>query len=457
MRLRARWVIPVAGDPIWDGEVVVDGHHIAEVRPRPANGVPVSDALDLGEAVIVPGLVNAHTHLEYTFLRGAAEDLPLFAWLDRLMELKARLMPEDYLASAMQGAAEAALSGVTTIADCTDSGMSAQALARIGLRGISYQEVFGIEATPDVEHTLDTLQQKLQVMKQHAAGSSVRPGIAPHSIYTVRAELLRALVRYADVQGLPLCIHAAESQPEAELALMGTGVRAERLQDRGIQWTPPQCGVLEYLDGLGALRRGTLLAHCVQLTSADFRVLARSGASVVYCPKSNAKLGNGVAPLSSMVRRTADRHSPAPYLGARCGIGTDSAVSSNNTDLLEELRFGLLVQRACRRTADRPTAADMFALATLGGARAVGLETEIGTLEVGKAADIAAFALDGHFVAPCHDPVAALVHAASARDCVLTMVGGRIVARSGRVLTTPMAWIRERRQTLVERLRRKDR
>jgi len=424
-----------------------------EVRPRRIDGAPVADALDLGDAIIVPGLVNAHTHLEYTFLRGAVEDLPMFPWLDRLMAFKAQLEPEDYLASAMQGAAEAALGGVTTVADCTDSGMAAQAVARVGLRGIVYQEVFGIEERPSVPDTIGTMGKKLATLERDVAGSLVRVGIAPHSVYTVRADLFRALVQFAQKQDLPVCIHAAESQPECELVLTGTGVRAERFLRRGIEWEPPRCGVLEYLDGLGALRPGTLLVHCVQLSRADFRVLNLSGASVVYCPKSNAQLGNGVAPLTLLVQKTSDRLRSSPYLEGRCGIGTDSAVSNNKTDLLEELRFGLLIQRAWRRTAERPTAADVFALATLGGARALGLETQIGTLEPGKAADIAVFSLRGYHTSPCYDPVSAIVGSATAGDCVLTMAGGKLLTRNGRLLTASSQWINRRRNAVVQRLK----
>lgn len=454
MRLRAKWVLPDSATVLEDGEVIIENGLLVEVRARRIDGQPCTEARDLGNAILLPGLVNAHTHLEYTVLRGAVEDIPMFPWLDRLMELKALLEPDDWIASAICGAADAARGGVTTVADCTDSGAAAHGLSAVGLRGIVYQEVFGIGEDVPVEVALERLRTKLAVLARHTDPTLVRVGISPHSVYTVRPALLRAAAQYAQEHRLPVCIHAAESQPEVELLLAGTGVRAARLKERRIDWKAPRMGVLRYLADLDVLGPSTLLVHCVSLTSEDMEILQRSGSAVAYCPRSNAKLGNGAAHLATLITHTTTEASRAiGALGACVGLGTDSAVSSNNADMFEEMRLGLLVQRAMWRRAETPVAGDMLALATQGGARALELDRLIGSLHVGKAADLTAVRV-GQRMQPCYHPVQAVVHAAACHDVMLTMVNGEIVAERGRVHCERLTWARRRMRQAAHRIQR---
>jgi 5-methylthioadenosine/S-adenosylhomocysteine deaminase len=220
--------------------------------------------------------------------------------------------------------------------------------------------------------------------------------------------------------------------------------------------------VIVYLDSLGALGPRTLLAHCVQISADDAQTFQRTGAAIVHCPKSNAKLGNGVAPLSHLVRCTEDREAETETPGgravsrharARLGIGTDGAASNNGLDLIEDLRFGILLQRAARRRADRPTAKDMVELATIGGARALGMEREIGTLEPGKAADVTAVGLRRPGAFPAYDPYSAVVYSCGARDVLLTVVAGSIVSESPRIRSRRVGNARRRVLDIAERLR----
>lgn len=426
MRVRARWVLPISAPPIEDGEVVTDGSVIEEVRPRPLDGRPIPDALDFGEAVILPGLVNSHSHIEYTALRGIAEDLPMIPWLRTLIAYKDQVPPERWASSAVLGAAELAAGGVTTVADCTDSGAALDGLLSIGLRGVVYKEAFGIADSVTVRQAVADLQTEVSLLARRAAGAPITIGISPHAVYTVRPDLMRALAAMARAAALPVSIHAAESQPEAELTLSGSGGYAEALCRRGIGWATPGKSVIAYLDELGALRPNTILAHCVNISAADRRVIQRTGTSVAICAKSNAKLGNGAAPLGLLMRATTDSTSTRAH--ARLGIGTDSAAGSNRLDMFEEMRFCLLVQRAVSRQADRPTARDMLTMATLGGARALGLDDRIGSLEPNKAADIAVIGLRSPVCVPVHDPYAAIVHTCTTHDVLLTVADGRVVA-----------------------------
>ena len=150
-RLRARWILPITSTPIENGEVIIEASEIVEVRQPPLHGAPTPDSLDFGEAIIMPGLVNVHTHLDYTLMRGRLEDIDFFSWIRQLTARKSVLDEQDWVASATMGAAEAVAGGVTTIGECTDSGAALIAAKAMGLRGVVYQEVFGIDETRSVE------------------------------------------------------------------------------------------------------------------------------------------------------------------------------------------------------------------------------------------------------------------------------------------------------------------
>jgi cytosine/adenosine deaminase-related metal-dependent hydrolase len=420
-RLRAAWVLPNS-DPasaIPDGEIVISNGKIEYVGPqRPAGSDPV---IDFQEAAILPGLVNVHTHLDYTLMRGLIEDVEFFPWIRELNARKSALTMEDWEASAICGAAEAAASGITTIGDCCDSGAAMTGAKTIGLRGTIYQEVFGIDESRSVETILQELKQKVDNLKQAAVGTRLQAGISPHAPYTVRPELMRALARYAREENLRVCIHASESQAEVELLRSGTGPFADMFVRRGIVWNIPRKGTADYLHSLEILGPNTLLVHGVQLAAEEREALRGSGTAWAHCPKSNAKLGNGVAylPMLTLENTHTDRQ-PA------VGLGSDSVASNNGMDLFEEMRFAVLMQRAARRKIGALGASEAFEMATMGGARALGLDTEIGSLEAGKCADLCVFKLDELHSAPTYSPLNAIVYAGRASDVVHTYIDGEL-------------------------------
>jgi len=420
--IRARWVVPITGPPLRDGEVVIENGRIAEVR-RARHTSATAEVLDLGDAILLPGLVNAHTHLDYTVFRGLLEDLPFFPWIRALVERKQLLSGEDWLASAIMGAAEAVASGVTTIADCSDSGAALAAAALMGLRGIVYQEIFALDPREPLDTLVSRLQDTLANLRRYAGTSRVRIGVSPHAPYTIHPKALQAIGSFAREHSLPLCIHAAESQDEVSLLMRNEGEFARLLRQRGYTWwqSPPSKGTIAYLEECGVLTPKTLLVHGVQISRADFERAARAGAAWVHCPKSNAKLGNGVSPLLWLQRQWNASTLPA------VALGSDSVASNNTLDLFEEMRFALLLYRACNRVADAPTAGDLLYLATMGGSAALGLGHETGSLEPGKWADLTAVSLKRFQTQPCYDPVVTLVHSASAGDVLLTMVEGNVV------------------------------
>lgn len=441
---RASWVVPVASPPIAAGEVVIEEGRIAAVRR--AGAATGSDFCDLGDAILLPGLINAHTHLDWTAQRGLVEDLPFFPWVQALTA-RARLMTdEDWLTSALVGAVEAVSGGVTTIADCSFSGAALTAAKRVGLRGAVYQEFFGVEAAQPVEEAIDYLRWRVNRLRDQAEGSRLRVGISPHSLYTVRPELWRAGVALAAEEGLPICSHAAESQAESDLIRHGTGPIADMIRSRGVHWKPPRTTPVGFLDALGALSPATLLAHGVQISTTDVEIIRRTGAAWAHCPKSNAKLGNGIAPLDLL-------WSMYPDDASRVGLGSDSVASNNGMDLFEEMRFAALAQRGHCRRGDAPTSERILRMATIDGARALGLERETGSLEPGKWADLCAVRTDGPGMTPVHDPIAALVYSACARDVTLTVIGGDEVCRDGCVQSLDWQELRTRAAELAARLR----
>jgi cytosine/adenosine deaminase-related metal-dependent hydrolase len=413
----ACWVLPVDAAPIQGGEVIVEDGLIAAVRPC---RTPESERRDFGDAVLLPGLVNAHSHLEYTALRGFLEDVPFFPWIRALTAAKASLTAEDWLWSARLGAMECVAGGMTTLGDNTDAGVTMRVLAESGLRGVVYQELFGIDDREPVAPILDALRAKVEAHRR-LASDRVAVGVSPHALYTIRPALFAALNAYVAEEGLPTSIHIAESASESALTERGEGLFAEMYARRGITWQTPKTTPTQYASDMGALGPRTLAVHCVHQTDEDIALLVSTGAAVIHCPKSNAKLGAGVAPLSRWLRM--------PSL--RLGLGTDSAVSNNALDLFEEMRFALLMQRAVQEEVEVVTARDVVRMATLGGAEAMGLSDRTGSLTPGKRADMIAVRLDRPHAVPATDPYAALVYAARADDVLWTLGDGEVLYDGG--------------------------
>ncbi|HKQ51926.1 MAG TPA: amidohydrolase family protein [Pyrinomonadaceae bacterium] len=439
----ARWVLPLASPPIEDGGVAVEGSRIigTGTRDELLAQFPRATPRDFGEAAILPGFVNAHSHLELTGMRGflEREESDFRAWLGKLTLTRLeRLTPDDLYVSAAWGAVEAARAGVTCLADASDAAASSmRALADVGLRGIVYQESFGPNPA-DARANFELLSEKVALLRE-LESERVRVGVSPHAPYTVSPPQLELIAEYARAEHLPLMMHAAESEAEELLMLEGRGPFAEGLARRGIEWRAPGISTIQHLARHGILAARPLLAHCIRVDGADVEAIREAGAGVAHCPKSNAKLGHGRAPFAKFVAR-----------GVRVGLGSDSVASNNLCDLLEETRFALLLARG--KSAQWLNAEDGLQAATAGGARALGLEAEIGTLAPGLQADLAVVNLSGAHQTPVHDPVAALVYASSARDVLLTMVAGRVVFSDDRVHTVDEDALRARINEINRRM-----
>lgn len=416
VRWHARWVIPVATPPIADGTVVTEGDRITWVGPRAQ--APAGRDEDLGDSILTPGLVNAHTHLDLTMMRGGLEDLAFFDWVRTLAAAKRELLTQDDLRdAALLGVAEGLSRGVTTFGDTADNVAPFDALRALGARGIAYREVFGPDPALRAA-SLATLVESVHAMRAQAT-ARVHVGVSPHAPYSVSSALFIAVADYAAREGLPVAVHAAESAAEDDLVRFGKGPFAEFLRGRGIGVGPRGKGPIAMLDELGLVRAGTLLIHCVRASMDDVRRIADTGCGVAHCPASNAKLGHGTAPLSEFLAS-----------GARVGLGSDSMASNDAMDLLAEARLASLAQRARLGKADAVPARAALRLATMGGAEALRLDASIGSLTPGKQADLAAFRMD-EFSAPVVDPVASLVFASAGARAHRVVVAGDERVRDG--------------------------
>jgi 5-methylthioadenosine/S-adenosylhomocysteine deaminase len=416
-RYHARFICPVSGPPLRDATLVERHGRILYVGPRetaPDDG----DDVDLGDTIVVPGLVNAHCHLELTAMRGFLDGLAFREWIMRLTVARREVMtPEMLLDAARLGVLEGVRHGITTFADTGDTGAGFDAMLEQGVRGICYREVFGPDPL-QCDAAIAGLIERVGEMQRRAT-TMVHVGVSPHAPYTVSDALFRATAAFASANGLPLAVHIAESASESELVVQGTGVFADGLRARGIATTPRARSPVALLEQLGVLGPSALLIHCVRVDDADIADIVRHDCAVAHCPASNARLGHGVAPLTALLSA-----------GVKVGLGTDSVASNDRQDILDEARLASLLASSSEQRHDALSATRALELATIGGARALGMDAEIGTLEVGKAADFAAFPLLAHR-APVHDPVAALVHALAGAAAEFVAVAGRVKVRDG--------------------------
>jgi cytosine/adenosine deaminase-related metal-dependent hydrolase len=396
--LSADWVLPVEGPPIAQGAVAIEDGRIAAV----GSAEELGSGTRYEDAVIVPGFVNAHSHLEYAVYAGFGDGLGDFAeWISLHIQRKARLGWEEYVDVARLGAAQCLASGVTTLGDCSYSGATAVACSELGLRAIVYLEVFGADPAAGLE--------RFAGLRERVEGSfseRVRPGISPHAPYSVSLELYRACAEL----GLPVATHISESASEVRYLLRGEGPWGGY---RELLVDPPGTTGTRMLAEHGLLGPSVVAAHCVVVDEHEIELLASSGTGVAHCPRSNGALGCGVAPLLEL--REA---------GARVGVGTDSPASAPSFDFFEELRSVVLSARARAGGPDVLSAAETLELGTIGSARALGLAGEVGSLVPGKRADLAVISLTGSAYLPWEDPATAVVFGGTPDRVVATYVDG---------------------------------
>ncbi len=394
------------------GALAVRGGVIEKVwRPAPGEALPAAnEAFDLAGGLLMPGLVNAHTHLPMTLFRGLADDLTLQQWLnEHIFPAEARFVtPENVALGTRLACAEMLLNGITTCCDgyfLADS--VAGAVAETGLRAVLGQGVIDFPAPGVPDPAGNVAHAAAFVAAWRSRSPLITPSIFCHSPYTCSARTLRSAKAAAREAGVRFQIHAAETRSELERC------RSEQGQ------TP-----VRYLSRLGLLDEQTLLVHAVWLDGEEVRMVADSGAGIVHCPQSNMKLGSGVAPVPDFLAA-----------GIAVGLGTDGCASNNDLDLFGEMDTAAKLHKVQRLDPTVMDAAQVVQMATRDGARAIGLEGQIGSLAPGRRADLIVLDLNQPHLVPLYHPASHLVYAAGGADVRHVMIDGRWVVRDRRLLT----------------------
>ena len=409
-----RYVVPMDAQRriIENGAVAVRGGRI--VATGPASQITrdwtAKQRLENPDGIVTPGLINTHTHAPMSLLRGIADDLRLQEWLEKyIFPAEARnVTPEFVRAGTLLACAEMLLSGTTTYADMYYfEEVIAEATKQCGMRGVLGQTIIRFPV-PDAKNASEGLARTEAFVQRFRKDPLIVPAVAPHAVYTNDDATLQAARALAGKYDVPLLIHLSETRREND------DLRAQR----GLSPT-------QLLDRLGILNGRTLAAHAVWTDDADIAILRARGAGVSHCPSSNMKLASGIAPVMKFLRA-----------GIATGLGTDGAAGSNNDlNLWEEMDLAAKLQKVSALDPELLDARTAFAMATVDGARALGLSGEIGSLEAGKRADLIVVSLASPHAQPMYDVYSQLVYALKASDVRHVMVNGRMVVKDRSLLT----------------------
>jgi 5-methylthioadenosine/S-adenosylhomocysteine deaminase len=398
-------------EPIKNGAVAVADGRIAAVGPAEELlevGQP-GDVLNAGNCLILPGLVNTHSHLAMTLLRGIADDLPLMQWLEGHIwpAEKERMNRETIRLGTELAAAEQLLGGVTTTTDMYFFADEVSAvLADAGMRGVVAESLIGF-ATPRCETTEEMLTNQRALLEEYRDHTLITPSVAAHAPYSVQASDLVAEAELAEEFEVPMQIHLSETSWEVD----------KLLDEKGLS-------PVAYLADLGVLTERTVAAHCVHVSPHDIELLAEFEAGVSHNPVSNLKLSSGISPVPALLAG-----------GVKIGLGTDGTASNNTLDLLRDMQLAALLHKGISGDPTALPARTMLEMVTIRGAEVLGIGDRIGILSEGREADLICVSVDGPHTAPMYDPYSHMVFAARASDVRHAMVRGRVLLRNRELKT----------------------
>ncbi|MEM0096315.1 MAG: amidohydrolase [Candidatus Bathyarchaeia archaeon] len=430
---------------IRDGAIVIEDQKIVDVGKtsellrRYPRGY---ERINAKGKVVIPGLVNTHQHAAMSLLRGYADDLPLQEWLEKwIWPIEGHMTAHDIYVGALLTAVESALGGTTTVNTMyhyTPDENEAKAFAEVGLRAVVGHVCFSWRKNED-KKALEDLARNWH----GKADGLIRVSVDPHAPYTVDPEYMRELKTLCDElnekygsDGAPIIwhVHVAETSDEPEKIR-----RAFNINLRG--------GVMEYLDSLSVLDERVIAAHCVALTDEDIAVMKRRGVKASHNPISNLKLASGISPVPKMLEQ-----------GVTVSLGTDSPCSNNSADMFEVMKVAALLHKGVNKNPTLMSAVQVLRLATIEGAKALSWDSEIGSIEVGKRADLAIVSFAKPHLCPVHNEVSHLVYAAKATDVETVVVNGKIIVENGRLTTVNceevMEMAEKAKKSLLERLKR---
>lgn len=413
LMIKARWVAAVGpgDDVLEDHSLVINGEHIADLLPTPLaeRKWHATETLTLNRHLLIPGLINAHTHAAMSLLRGFADDLPLMTWLEQhIWPAEQRWLSEAFvLDGARLAAGEMIRSGTTCFADMYfHPDATARVAAEAGLRAVLCCPILDFP-TAAGEGPEDYLGTATAMIDNWRHEPRLTLGFGPHAPYTISDGPLARILTLAEELDAPIMMHLHETAGEIQQAAAASGERP-----------------LARLARLGLLSPRLLAVHMTQLIDDEIQMLARTGTPVAHCPESNLKLASGFAPVQRLLEA-----------GVNVALGTDGAASNNDLDMIGEMRTAALLAKGVSLRADAVPAPTALRMATLNGARALGLEAQTGSLEVGKQADVVAVDFGALATRPVYDPVAQLVYSASRDQVSHSWVAGRCLMAERRLTT----------------------
>lgn len=423
------WIVPVrpAGEVLTGYSLALRDGRIAALLPRAeCAGWEAGEVLDLPGHVVLPGLINTHGHAAMSLLRGFADDQPLRPWLEEhIWPAEAAHLSDAFVADGAELAmAEMIRSGTTTFSDMYFfPEATARAVQAAGMRCQLSIPIIGFQ-TAWARDAGECISKGLALRDTLKHDQLITTVFGPHATYTVpEADLARVATLAAELD-LPVQIHLHETAAEVLQAVESTGERP-----------------IDSLDRLGLLGPRTQCVHMTDLGQQDIALLAASGAHVVHCPRSNMKLGSGICPVSALLDA-----------GVNLSLGTDGAASNNSLNLFAELQAAALLAKVSRRDASALPAAVALEMATLGGARALGIDDQVGSLEVGKQADLIALDLSGPATQPVHNALSQLVYACNGSEVSHSWVAGRPLLRDGHLTTIDSAALAARVSAWQQRI-----
>ncbi len=430
--IHAQWILPVDAEnrQLTDHAVAIADGRIQAILPytEALHSVETQQVVELPGHVLIPGLINAHTHAPMTLMRGLADDLPLMTWLhDHIWPTEQRWVDPSFVADGTRLAVlEMLRGGITCYNDMYFyPEVSAQVTAEAGMRAVIGMIVVDFP-TGYAQSADDYIAKGLALRAQYRDHPLIRVAFAPHSPYAVSDVPLQQVQAFADELGVPVHIHLHETHDEVMQSQRDHGERP-----------------LGRLDRLGLVGPSLVAVHMTQLEDAEIARLAETGAHVVHCPESNLKLASGFCPVAKLLEA-----------GVNVALGTDGAASNNDLNLLGEMRTAALLGKGVAGSASAVPAADALRMATINGARALGLDGEIGSLEPGKSADLVALDLRDCHTQPLYHPLSQLVYAASRNQVREVWVRGHQVIRDGMPTTINSTEVISAAQVWGERLSR---